>query len=127
MVDADSFWVTGYFEETKLGSFRVGDPAQVRLVSFAQPILGHVESITRGVSTANAAVGAQGLPTVEAVYTWVRLAQRIPVRIRIDEVPDGVTLSAGMTATVTVTPAGGGPPTPWDSLRDRVAGWLPRG
>ena len=125
VVDADSYWVTGYFEETKLGSFKVGDAARVKLAGFAQPIPGHVESITRGVSTANATAGAQGLPTVEAVYTWVRLAQRIPVRIRIDHVPDGVTLSAGMTATVTVTPEAGESRTPWDSIRARMAGWLP--
>ncbi len=127
VVDADSYWVTGYFEETKLGSFTVGDAAQVKLEGFPRPILGHVESITRGISTANAAVGTQGLPTVEAVYTWVRLAQRIPVRIHIDTVPDGVTLSAGMTATVTVTPKDGDARGPWDSLRARVAGWLPGG
>lgn len=125
VVDADSYWVTGYFEETKLTGFKVGDAARVKLAGFPQPIPGHVDSITRGVSTANAAVGAQGLPTVEAVYTWVRLAQRIPVRIRIDRVPDGVTLSAGMTATVTVTPEASESRTPWDNVRARVAGWLP--
>ena len=108
IVDADSFWVSGYFEETKLGSFAVGDPARIELIGFDEPISGHVESVTRGISTANATTSAQGLPTVQAVYTWVRLAQRIPVRIHIDHVPDNVTLTAGLTATVIVTPAADG-------------------
>ena len=103
----------------------MGDPARVRLIGFGPEIEGHVASVTRGISTANASVSTQGLPSVEAVYTWVRLAQRIPVRIAIDRVPDGVTLSAGMTATVTVTPAEGDSRTGWDAVRDRVAAWLP--
>jgi multidrug resistance efflux pump len=104
VIDSDSFWVTGYFEETKLGSFKIGDPAKIELMGFGETITGHVESITRGISTANATVSTQGLPSVEPVYTWVRLAQRIPVRVKIDQVPNGVTLAAGMTATVIVNP-----------------------
>lgn len=119
IVDSDSFWVAGYFEETKLGSFKVGDPAKVDLMGFSRQIEGHVESITRGISTANATVGTQGLPSVQAVYTWVRLAQRIPVRIKIDKVPSDVTLSAGMTATVIVTPRGMKQQTIWDDIRTR--------
>lgn len=106
VIDSDSFWVAGYFEETKMGSFAVGDPATVELMGYDGTIKGHVESITRGISAANAAVSTQGLPSVEAVYTWVRLAQRIPVRIAIDHVPAGITLAAGMTATVIITPKG---------------------
>ena len=116
VVDSDSFWVSGYFEETKLGSFTIGDPARVELIGFDQPISGHVESVARGISTANATTSAQGLPTVQAVYTWVRLAQRIPVRIHIDAVPDKVILAAGLTATVIVTPAGTGPRSLWSML-----------
>lgn len=104
VVDSDSFWVNGYFEETKMGSFQVGDAAKVDLMGYREQIDGHVESITRGIATSNATVSTQGLPSVQAVYTWVRLAQRIPVRIRIDHVPPRVTLAAGMTATVIVTP-----------------------
>jgi multidrug resistance efflux pump len=105
IVDSDSYWVTGYFEETKLGSFQVGDAAEVDLMGFKDKLAGHVESITRGISSPNAAVSTQGLPSVEAVYTWVRLAQRIPVRIKIDSVPPTITLAAGLTATVIVTPS----------------------
>ena len=108
VIDSDSFWVSGYFEETKLGSFAVGDPARVELMGYSAPLTGHVDSISRGISTANAAASTQGLPDVQAVYTWVRLAQRIPVRVTIDSVPPGVTLSAGLTATVIVTPRKGG-------------------
>jgi multidrug resistance efflux pump len=105
IIDSDSFWVSGYFEETKLGSFEVGDPAEVELMGYEGKLNGHVESITRGISSANATVRTQGLPSVEAVYTWVRLAQRIPVRIKIDKVPPKITLAAGLTATVIITPA----------------------
>jgi multidrug resistance efflux pump len=93
IVDSDSYWVAGYFEETKLGSFQVGDAAEVEFMGFEQKLTGHVESITRGISAPNATVSTQGLPSVEAVYTWVRLAQRIPVRIKIDSVPP--TINAG--------------------------------
>jgi len=112
VIDADSFWITGYFEETKMGSFAVGDTATVKLMGYEQSIEGHVESITRGISTPDATVSTQGLPSVQAVYTWVRLAQRIPVRIKIDAVPPEVTLAAGMTATVIIKPKSEGT-RPW--------------
>ncbi len=102
IVDADSFWVDGYFEETKLARVCVGDRAEVKLIGYSTPIAGHVTTITRGVSVSNAATGAQGLPNVDPVYTWVRLAQRVPVRIAIDKVPPGIPLVSGATATVTI-------------------------
>lgn len=102
VIDASSYWVDGYFEETKIGSINIGDPVRIDLMGFHDPLAGHVISVTRGISTANASSGVQGLPTVDPVYTWVRLAQRIPVRVQIDRVPEGVTLAAGMTATVTI-------------------------
>jgi hypothetical protein len=71
-------------------------------MGYAQPILGHVKTVTRGVSVSNAAAGTQGLPNVDPIYTWVRLAQRVPVRLAIDMVPTGVPLVSGMTATVTI-------------------------
>jgi multidrug resistance efflux pump len=111
IVDSDSYWVAGYFEETKLGSFQIGDAAEVDLMGFKDKLAGHVESITRGISSPNATVSTQGLPAVEAVYTWVRLAQRIPVRIKIDSVPPTITLAAGLTATVIVTPSAVPTPT----------------
>ncbi|MBV9537458.1 MAG: HlyD family secretion protein [Acidisphaera sp.] len=107
LLDADSFYVLGYFEETKLRSIKSGDPAMVALMAFREPLRGHVDGIARGINTPNTAPGVQGLASVNPVFTWVRLAQRIPVRIHIDEVPEGVTLAAGLTATVTIGPGVG--------------------
>jgi multidrug resistance efflux pump len=104
LVDADSFWVDGYFEETNLGSIREGDPVSIKLMGYSQVVRGHVGSLARGINVANAQPNGQGLATVNPIFTWVRLAQRIPVRIKIDQVPDGVRLVAGMTATVQVDP-----------------------
>ena len=104
LVDADSFWVDGYFEETSLEPIRVGDPAEVKLMGYRQIVRGHVDSIARGINVANAQPNGQGLANVNPIFTWVRLAQRIPVRIHIDEVPEGVVLAAGMTATVQINP-----------------------
>jgi multidrug resistance efflux pump len=104
LVDADSFWVDGYFEETNLDRVQVGDPAEVKLMGYHQIIRGHVGSIARGINVANAQPNGQGLATVNPIFTWVRLAQRIPVRIHIDQVPEGVILSAGETATVQIDP-----------------------
>lgn len=102
LIDSDSFWIDGYFEETKMAGVCVGDRAEAQLMGYAQPILGHVKTVTRGVSVSNAAAGAQGLPNIDPIYTWVRLAQRVPVRLAIDTVPAGVPLVSGMTATVTI-------------------------
>src|ERR1700726_4089880 len=102
LVDADSFWVDGYFEEINLGSIHEGDPAEVKPMGYSQIVRGHVDSIARAINVPNALANPQGLATVNPIFTWVRLAQRIPVRIHIDEVPEGVVLSAGMTATVEI-------------------------
>jgi multidrug resistance efflux pump len=104
LVDADSFWIDGYFEETNLEPIRVGDPASIKLMGYSQIVRGHVGSIARGINVANAQPNGQGLANVNPIFTWVRLAQRIPVRIHIDQVPDGVVLAAGMTATVQIDP-----------------------
>ena len=102
IIDTDSYWVDGYFEETKLARLCVGDRAEVKLMGYSAPIIGHIATVTRGVSVSNAAASTQGLPNVDPVYTWVRLAQRVPVRVAIDKVPSGVPLVSGLTATVTI-------------------------
>jgi multidrug resistance efflux pump len=71
-------------------------------MGYRQIVRGHVDSIARGINVANAQPNGQGLANVNPIFTWVRLAQRIPVRVHIDEVPDGVVLAAGMTATVQI-------------------------
>ncbi|OBX33995.1 p-hydroxybenzoic acid efflux pump subunit AaeA [Halomonas elongata] len=102
LVKADSFYVTGYFEETKTPHIRVGDPARVILMSGDVELEGHVASIGRGIADSNTSTDNQLLPQVQPTFSWVRLAQRIPVRIELDEIPEEVTLSAGMTATVRI-------------------------
>src|SRR3981081_136246 len=104
LVDADSFWVDAYFEETQLASIREGDPANVKLLGYDQIVHGEVGSIARGINVSNAQPDQQGLAIVNPIFTWVRLAQRVPVRIQIDQVPDGGRLVQGMTATVQIDP-----------------------
>jgi multidrug resistance efflux pump len=102
LVDAHSYWVDGYFEETNLAPIRVGDSAQIKLMGRSQTLRGHVDSIARAINVSNAQPNNQGVATVNPIFTWVRLAQRIPVRIHIDDMPPDVVLSAGMTATVEI-------------------------
>ena len=102
IVDEESFWVTAYFEETKIPRVHVGNIARIKLMGVGSELDGHVDSITRGIADSNSASGSQSLPDVDPIFTWVRLAQRIPVRIEIDRVPDGVVLAAGQTCTVVV-------------------------
>ena len=104
VLDSDSFWVSAYFEETKLWAIHPGDQVAIALMGYDAPVRGHVDSISHGISSANYDPGTLGLASVNPVFTWVRLAQRIPVRVHIDAVPPGVLLAAGETATVTVGP-----------------------
>ena len=102
VLDADSFWIYGYFEETKLQGVHVGEPARMKLMGYDALLSGHVESITRGINDQNGNPDRLGLQDVSPVFTWVRLAQRIPVRIHIDHVPAGITLAAGMTCSISI-------------------------
>jgi multidrug resistance efflux pump len=102
VVDAKSFWVDGYFEETNIAPIHVGDPADIKLMGYSAVVHGHVDSIAREINVANARPNGQGIATVNPIFTWVRLAQRIPVHIDIDQVPKGITIVAGMTATVQI-------------------------
>ncbi|GAB2802486.1 HlyD family secretion protein [Halomonas shantousis] len=102
LIEEGSYYVTGYFEETKMPRIHVGDRAAVILMSGDTRLQGHVASIGRAIADANTVPNNQLLPQVQPTFSWVRLAQRIPVRIELDEQPDDVLLSAGMTATVRV-------------------------
>ena len=104
LIDADSYWVDAYFEETFLPQIRDGDAAKVKLMGYPQILHGRVQSVARGISVANAAQSASGLAQVNPVFTFVRLAQRVPVRIHLEAVPADLRLVAGMTATVTILP-----------------------
>ena len=105
VVDSGSFYVEGYFEETKLPGIQLGDQVDVTLMGTRQPIRGHVESFAEGITDRDRSTGANMLPNVNPTFNWVRLAQRVPVRIAIDRVPATVRLVAGQTATVKVLPA----------------------
>ncbi|WP_244813729.1 HlyD family secretion protein [Caballeronia sp. Lep1P3] len=104
IVDSHSFWVYGYFEETKLPHVRVGDRAQIRLMSGGE-LAGHVESISRGIYDRDNPQSRELLADVNPTFNWVRLAQRVPVRVKIDDVPQGMLLAAGTTCTVVIAPS----------------------
>ncbi len=105
LVDADSFHINGYFEETKLPRIRNGDKVAIHLMGVGKSLTGHVIGVASAIADRELASSDNMLANVNPTFSWVRLAQRIPVRIAIDEVPAGVRLSAGQTATVTVLPA----------------------
>jgi multidrug resistance efflux pump len=93
--------VYGYFEETKLPRVKVGDRAEMRLMS-GGVLQGHVESISRGIYDRDNPESRELLADVDPTFNWVRLAQRVPVRIKIERIPDSVVLSAGTTCTVVI-------------------------
>ncbi len=102
IVVKDSLYIQAYLEETKLPGVQVGMPAAIRLMSGSILLKGHVEGISRGITDRNATPDGQLLADVEPTYNWVRLAQRIPVRIEFDEIPDDIHLAAGMTASIRI-------------------------
>jgi multidrug resistance efflux pump len=104
LIDEDTLGVEGYFEETKLPRIRVNDKATVILVGEKTPITGHVQSVAGGIEDRERSAGSNLLANVNPTFSWVRLAQRIPVRIALDPVPPGVALVSGRTATVEIAP-----------------------
>ncbi|UZJ61293.1 HlyD family secretion protein [Pseudomonas sp. KU26590] len=103
VVDMNSFWVYGFFEETKLPHVRIGDPADMQLMS-GEVMKGHVESIAHAIYDRDNPESRELIADVNPTFNWVRLAQRVPVRIHLDHVPEGVVLAAGITCTVIVNP-----------------------
>jgi multidrug resistance efflux pump len=112
LIDRDSFYAEGYFEETKLPKIHVGDPVSVVLMGEKQVLTGHVDSFAEGVVDRDRSTGSNLLPNVNPTFNWVRLAQRIPVRVALDPTPAGVRLVAGQTATVDVRVRGRSAPPP---------------
>ena len=103
VIDPDSFYVEAFFRETFVGNFQNGDRAVVTLMSYPDtPLQGRVESIGWGIAQQNGSTGFQLLPTVKPTFEWIRLAQRIPVMVRIEKLPDNIKLRAGTTASVVV-------------------------
>lgn len=105
LVKDNSFWIQAYFKETQVHRIHRGDRAIIHLLGYSKRLKGRVRNIGRGISNSNQLPGDQGLPSVSASFDWVRLAQRIPVEIEITSQPDGLLLSAGMTASVEIMPA----------------------
>lgn len=104
IVDTDSLYVDGYFEETKFRHIAVEDQAKIQLMQGGPVIQGHVQGISAGIADAEISSSSSLLANVTPTFTWVRLAARIPVRITLDKIPQGLILVAGMTCTVTIIP-----------------------
>jgi multidrug resistance efflux pump len=102
VVDGNSFHVDGYFEETKLSGIQIGQGVDIRVVGDNTRLLGHVQSIVAGIEDRDRSSGDNMLPNVNPAFSWVRLAQRIPVRIAFDSVPEDFRMIAGRTATVSI-------------------------
>ncbi|MEM6582546.1 MAG: HlyD family secretion protein [Pseudomonadota bacterium] len=103
LVDSNSFWVFGYFRESEIGNIAIGDEATVTLMAYPdQPLSGTVESIGWGIAPSDGNTGYNLLPSIKPVFQWIRLAQRIPVRVELEPLPDNVELRFGFTASVMV-------------------------
>jgi multidrug resistance efflux pump len=100
LIDSDSYYVDAYLEETKIPQVKIGTPAAIRLMDGSPDLQGSVEGIDHGITDYDNHDGPELLANVNPTFTWVRLAQRVPVRIRITNVPPEVVVSAGMTCTV---------------------------
>ena len=105
LVATETLRVEGYFEETKLDKIHVGDPARVELLGESRILHGHVESISGGIADRERSASGDLLANINPTFSWVRLAQRIPVRIRLTDVPADVALTPGRTATVYIDPS----------------------
>jgi RND family efflux transporter MFP subunit len=102
LIDSDSYYVEGYFEETKLPAIQIGDAVVVLPMGESLRLKGHVESLSGGVADRDRSTSSNLLSSVNPTFNWVRLAQRIPVRIKLDALPAGARLVAGQTVTVDV-------------------------
>ncbi|MPS47556.1 MAG: efflux RND transporter periplasmic adaptor subunit [Methylobacillus sp.] len=104
LIDQKSYWVYGYFEEHKLALIHVNDPAEIRMLGTDFVLHGHVESLARGITDRDNPTDVRLLANVNPSFNWVRLAQRVPVRIHIDDIPENAVLVAGMTCSVIIHP-----------------------
>ncbi|WP_092000682.1 efflux RND transporter periplasmic adaptor subunit [Paraburkholderia lycopersici] len=102
VVDMHSFRVDGYFEETRLHGIHIGQPVDIAVMGESRPLRGHVQSIVAAIEDRDRQASPNLLPNVNPAFSWVRLAQRIPVRVALDEVPEDFRMIAGRTATVAV-------------------------
>lgn len=105
LVDRNSYYAEGYFEETKLPNIAEGNRATVRLMSDDEVLEGHVHSISRGIEDRERTTGGKLMQNINPAFNWVRLVQRIPVRVEFDKIPDDVRLVSGQTVTIEVFPS----------------------
>jgi multidrug resistance efflux pump len=104
LVDTDSFWVHGFFKETQIAKVSPGNKSVIKLMTYPDlPLEGIVESMGWGIAQQDGTPDADLLPTINPTFDWIRLAQRIPVRIRLTRIPEGVQLRVGTTASVFIT------------------------
>ncbi|MFT3815424.1 MAG: HlyD family secretion protein [Acidovorax sp.] len=106
VLDTQSFRIDGYFEETRLHGIQEGAPVDIQIMGESGVLHGHVQSIAAGIEDRYRTQGSSLLPNVNPAFDWVRLAQRLPVRISLDDVPAGVHLIVGRSVTVTVAGSG---------------------
>jgi RND family efflux transporter MFP subunit len=103
LVDVNSFWVHGFFRENYIANIREGDQAVITLMTYHdQPITGRVQSIGWGIAQDDGSTSHDLLPKLSPTFEWIRLAQRVPVRIQLDKVPEGIKLRVGTTCSVLV-------------------------
>ena len=103
LVDDESYWVFGFFREDAIAGIKVGDEARVTLLAYKDtPLKGKVESIAWGIAHADGNPGNNLLPSIKPVFQWIRLAQRIPVKVKLDKLPEDVKLRFGLTASVMI-------------------------
>ncbi|ARP40406.1 RND family efflux transporter MFP subunit [Vibrio crassostreae] len=103
LIDEDSFWIEGYFKETDLVGVDAQDKAYVTLMMHNNVQLeGHIKSIGFGIAKQDGSTGNDLLPNVNPNFQWIRLAQRIPIKVKLDKVPADVQLRVGMTASIKI-------------------------
>ena len=103
LVDVNSFWIDGFFKENQIGRIGIGDKAIVTLMSYPDhPLEAYVDSLGWGIAQNDGSTGFDLLPNVSPTFEWIRLAQRVPVRIRLGELPEGIALRVGTTSSVLV-------------------------
>ena len=103
LVDVNSYWVYGFFKENSIGNIQKGDQALITLMTYPdQPIEGTVDSLGWGIAQQDGSTGFELLPNVSPTFEWIRLAQRVPVRVHLNEIPEGIALRVGTTASVLI-------------------------
>jgi multidrug resistance efflux pump len=103
LVDINSYWIVGFFKETSIENIRQGNQALITLMAYPdQPIEGTVDSLGWGIAQQDGSTGFELLPNVSPTFEWIRLAQRVPVRIHLAEIPKDIALRVGTTASVLV-------------------------